>query len=365
MAGARKSEENLRMKMKKQFLFLILFLLSVSLAAAVNLQTDKTFYSRGDNVAITIDACDGTSVLQVYNAKTPVPEVVDISQGDGNWNAIYNTNSDSSDGKYLIHASCDDRTTAELNFCVNQDGCVTERATEQPEPQQEETPPAPGGGGGGGGCFPKWECSTWSICSPDLIHTRTCTDKNRCRQPKTETEECAPCIESWICSAWSNCFNGQQTRTCNDEHLCGTLAEKPALRKSCNAADPPPFPANTYGRPPSYGGPDEPSFFASLWDHYAAFVVGIPIALIVLVGIVFLVLHFVRKKKKVFNLDELKNWIKAEHAAGTSYEDIRKILADHTGWRESDIMEAFTELRGGQQSAQPTQKQQNSQPTSI
>ena len=55
-------------------------------------------------------------------------------------------------------------------------------------------------------------------------------------------------------------------------------------------------------------------------------------------------MHFIPKGRMVFNADELKEWIKKEQAMGTSNDDIRQILANHTGWKEKEIHEAFSEL---------------------
>jgi len=41
------------------------------------------------------------------------------------------------------------------------------------------------------------------------------------------------CIENWQCSAWSACYNGRQTRTCEDLNNCGTELLKPAESRTC------------------------------------------------------------------------------------------------------------------------------------
>ena len=44
------------------------------------------------------------------------------------------------------------------------------------------------------------------------------------------------------------------------------------------------------------------------------------------------------------NLNELKEWVKKEQDAGESNDDIRKILAQNTGWSEDELNNVFSEL---------------------
>lgn len=45
------------------------------------------------------------------------------------------------------------------------------------------------------------------------------------------------CDELWTCGSWSSCTDGRQTRTCTDQHQCGTTFFRPLLSKSCTQAD--------------------------------------------------------------------------------------------------------------------------------
>ncbi len=350
----------------RTFTFLVVFLLSFSLVAAVSIDVNNVNNEQGDIVSISIKGCPGWSALKVYNAKTPIPEMADMGHGTGDWEMNYNTDSDASDGKYLLSASCDDGKTAEKNFCVDADGCVASGSTGG-DTASAGTSTGRGKSGGGGSCWPSWSCGQWSFCSKDLKQTRTCTDIKRCKQPKTEEQACAKCEESWICSGWSECSGSQQKRTCQDEHACGTVLSKPKLQKGCKAPEPAPMPTrvsrqmpspNYYQQqappPPKYTPPptapaqvQQPAKFdiGKMWEEYMIFIIAGPSGLVLLIIIIVLIVHFTHKEKKVFNIDELKNWIKQEQAAGTSNEDIRKILADHTGWKEEDIHEAFVELQ--------------------
>ena len=45
---------------------------------------------------------------------------------------------------------------------------------------------------------------------------------------------CPDCEENWECTDWSECFNGEQSRYCEDLNLCGTTARKPAQIQLCS-----------------------------------------------------------------------------------------------------------------------------------
>jgi len=45
------------------------------------------------------------------------------------------------------------------------------------------------------------------------------------------------CTEQWSCTNWSTCYAGQQTRTCLDQHACGTTVSRPATTQACVMTD--------------------------------------------------------------------------------------------------------------------------------
>ena len=53
---------------------------------------------------------------------------------------------------------------------------------------------------------------------------------------KIEEKSCEICDESWVCSSWSSCSAGKETRTCLDEHSCGTALYHPIEQRSCVSA---------------------------------------------------------------------------------------------------------------------------------
>jgi len=326
--------------MKKILLILTLFfLIFIPLALAVSIDTDKTDYSRGERVNIEVTDCEPISVLQVKNT---VSDLVDMGQGTNDWEMVYNTNSDSSNGKYTLSASCEDGTTQTEYFCVNSPGCTVITPTED---EEEVSAPSPGSGGGRRRCTSQWSCSTWSYCDVSLRQTRNCVDLNRCLPSKEESRSCDKCEESWICSLWSSCRNEMNTRTCSDEHGCGTTSDKPVLQKSCKQkVAPGPKPAKFTKQPPAYMPPPPvPKPKPSFWDNYGLYIIIGAIALVLAAIVVLLIYHF-RKPKMAYNYNELREWIKKEKAMGTSHEDIKEILAEHTGWTEEEIANAFKGL---------------------
>ena len=217
--------------------------------------------------------------------------------------------------------------------CTAQGRCVSLQA--------QETPPSGGGGGGGGTrCVSSWNCGAWSYCNNQLRQTRTCADLRNCvRQPRVETQACIQCDESWVCSSWSACSGGSQTRTCTDEHVCGTARTKPITQQSC------PMPSSGY-TPPPYAPPPvipEPTF----WEKYK-----IPLYIAGIVaggGLLALLLWLLfRTKKKAYNIGDLSNWIGAELRMGTSTEDVKQILREQTGWTGKEVEQAFRMSQGDQ-----------------
>ncbi len=204
---------------------------------------------------------------------------------------------------------------------------------------------------GGGGCIRRWNCLTpWSYCNATLQQSRSCTDLNRCdqRKPtKIEVQSCAACEESWICTPWSSCQNQRQNRECVDEHFCGVAAQKPALEKSCQQqTEPAPEPARVQPilpeiqRPGIIPPPTGPSF----WEQYKLFLLGIPAALLAVVVII-LSLAYHKPKQAAYNIGELQEWVGKEKAMGTSTEDIKAILAQHTGWSKEEIEKVLAGLK--------------------
>jgi cysteine-rich repeat protein len=200
-------------------------------------------------------------------------------------------------------------------------------------------------GGSGGGCVPRWDCGSWSYCTNELKISRTCVD-TRCRQRESRIEsvDCDACDESWVCSLWSQCIGGQQTRTCTDEHACGTSRTTPAKTRTCtipsqtrDTPSPPPFVAPP-STPPVV---QQPSFMKKF---KVPIIVGSSI--ISLIGLTTLLYFLLRKGKvkKAYNFNDLKTWINQERKMGTSNNDIMQILKEKTGWKHEEIQKAFNSL---------------------
>ena len=323
----------------KIFITTLVILLMLPVALAVTVTTNPTNAVHDGSVKVIADGCEGITFIRVIS---PGGTLVNAYQGLQPFEVVYNTNNDPSAGTYQARVSCAGTTgEAMVNFCVD---TICETVVDDT--------PTPSGGSPGGGrrCTSAWDCGPWDYCNATLEQSRTCVDTNNCQANKVEVQECDECKESWVCGLWSDCINGKNLRTCVDEYSCGTTVLKPWLSKTCGAIDsgPPPRSINQQ-TPPPYVAPEvqqpQPvSFWQNAWDKYKAFIIAIPSALVLIILITLLVIHFIPKGKMVYNLDELKDWIKKEQAMGTSNEDIHKILAQHTGWQEQEIHEAFTEL---------------------
>jgi hypothetical protein len=331
----------------KRFVFLLVLLLSISLATAVTLETDTTEYTEGDVVTVTVAACTDTAIVQVFNAKTPVPDLVDMGSGSGEWTLEYNTNSDSSDGTYLLTASCEDGTTTTANFCVDSAGCLTPTVDDDPGGSSSSSSSSSSGSGGGSFCTSELDCTAWSLCNSSLQQSRTCTDLAGCTAQYTENRSCAACQESWTCSLWTACANDNQYRTCVDDHACGTTLSKPALQSACGASaigGPAPGRISRTLPPPSTSAPatqePTPGAFAKIWDEYALFIITIPLVLLLLIVLLIFFLHRKKGYKKGINHHELVDWIEKERNMGTSDEAIRMTLKQTT-WHEDEIEQAF------------------------
>ncbi|MBI4147103.1 hypothetical protein HY494_00435 [Candidatus Woesearchaeota archaeon] len=278
-------------------------------------------------------------------------------------NTVYNTLSDSADGKYTVSAACTNGKV-EKNFCVDAPGCLSapsttvddgtppSTTTDDGTPSSTTTDdgvlPSTTTGGGGTSCNPNWSCDEWSFCGPDLTQTRSCFDLNGCQAEKEETQPCEPCQESWVCSLWAECSYSSQTRVCYDEHSCDTTNLKPAIQKGCNEADPFPAPAKISTQLPPPFVPQAPvvqqSFLSKLWGNYSVYLIG-GAAAILLAVIILLAIFFLKPKKVAYNINELKQWVRKEKEMGTSDTDIRQILKQNTGWSDEEIEMAFESLK--------------------
>jgi hypothetical protein len=114
----------------KRILFGVIICLIFSVSTlAVDLTLDKNEYSSSEQVSISVSSCSGTSLLKIKN---PDGDMITIQQGSGNWQTSYNTNSDSSSGKYSLQVNCEDATSMTKFFCVNSAGCfVPAQETEE------------------------------------------------------------------------------------------------------------------------------------------------------------------------------------------------------------------------------------------
>ncbi len=331
----------------KKLLILILLLLSFSLALAVT--TDKTTYNLNENVQIS-GTCALPNVPVAFQLGIGL-NTIWVEQATAtaqkSFTAAYQV---ASEGTHTLYAACNGEAAQTVTFCVGA-GCPAAPAV----PADDSSGNGGGGNGGGGGsrCKSSWSCTTWSFCNATLEQSRRCYDANNCQDNKVELRNCSECRESWVCGLWSECQNGQNYRTCVDDHKCGTTYLQPFLSKACEAvvSGPEPVSYNQQIQPPYVAPVTQQPAPVSLWDKYKTFIIAIPSGLIFVILIVLLAVHFAKPKQQsqqpqqmAYNLDDLREWIKKEQAMGTSNEDIKQILKQHTGWTDSEIGRSFSEL---------------------
>ncbi len=89
-------------------------------------------------------------------------------------------------------------------------------------------------------CAEFWLCTDWSPCANGQ-QTRNCTDNSICgstnnRPPLNQSCAVVPaCNESWSCGPWSSCASGEERRICADANSCGTTINKPETIRACLA----------------------------------------------------------------------------------------------------------------------------------
>ncbi len=362
--------------------FMLVLILFSSLALATTVTVDKLSYAVDEMVKIS-GTCTAPSISVGLQAGIGLNTVWVEQVTAGSDNKFSASFFPPQAGNYALYASCKGENSAAKNFevgesvedmptlcseswnCTDWSACsngIQERncndanecgtVSSKPATQQScgGAPSSSGsgsGGGGGGGwaCAANWSCAPWeqAYCNASLIKSRVCVDLKGCEKEKSETINCTACDESWICSQWSSCQNGQQTRSCAEEHKCGTAKLKPALARKCEAkAVAAPVAGKTAPPPktPVSGKELLKEVTSGFWGSYKFYILGLAGFLILAVIAVLLVLYL-RKPKRAYNLDELKEWVKQEKQAGTSDADIKTILMQNTGWKEQEIRQAL------------------------
>jgi hypothetical protein len=201
----------------------------------------------------------------------------------------------------------------------------------------------------GGGRRATYECGTWGFCRGDLTQERTCVAIRGRGVDRIETQKCELCQESWTCREWSSC-TGTQTRTCIDEHQCGTALYKPAEQRSCNVLAPPTRSSFT-PTTPTYTPPSKPaqvqkpkSGFSAMWEDNKTLVIAIPSGVIFVLLVLFVVLFVIKHHKGASNLPELTAWIKSGRAKGSTDVQLKASLQGTT-WSDKDIKIAFKKVK--------------------
>jgi hypothetical protein len=327
-------------KMKKILLYLVVFSISLSLAAAVTITTDKTDYSSGDTVTITITECTANSILRVIDSGD---RLVDIKSGDDNWDTTYNTQSSSADGVYTIKVSCTN-DAAEKEFCVDDNGCVEggggnavaggdDNDGDSGRDDGSRNVGSDGGSYSGGG---------------HLIKIRNTSDNS-----------------SELISGSENGLVGSTQCPSNSQLISGKCVCDEGLRMSGTRCVQQGQLGNRDGQ--QDGGTSSASktsstseasagfSFTQLWEDYTLYFIAVPSAIVLIILAFFITKLFMNRSQKfAYKPHELREWVQHERAAGSSNEEIVEVLEDHTGWKKEKILHTFPSLVGSPSAVQHT-----------
>jgi len=351
-------------------IFLIFVILMSSLVLSVSIDTDKDIYeSENDLVTIEVTGCEGLSFVKILNSGS---ENISMDQGEDDWELIYNTNSDGSDGVYTAEVSCgvsDGTDVVKQTFCVGTDACSDFISTgsgygssPSSSTSSSTSTTSSSSSSGGGSCDDEWSCTEWSFCSLELQQTRTCSKTNSCSgesNKPVEIQDCEACLESWVCDSWEECYNDQQSRSCVDEHFCGTQVNKPDEVQVCDSgsgssSEQVVYVSSGETQEEVYSEPkvQEPTTpkaepakdFSSIINSTTLSIAGGVLMLFILIGGI---IAFVSRRKfhhaVAENTDQLELYVKEEMKAGMDKEFIRKQL-EHAGWNDQEISDIFSKL---------------------
>ncbi len=211
------------------------------------------------------------------------------------------------------------------------------------KPPEEPVPAAAGGGGSGGGIA--WDCpKTWSSCNATNQQSRVCTDRFKPSVTRVEARSCvAPAAPP------STPVTAPVVQKPVQQPVPVAPAKAPVTQKPALVQQPAPVKAPMVQKPAALPLLERVAVLKGVlkgvWQNYKTVIIAVPSALLVLITLLLLVHHF-RKPKVVYNIGELKGWIKQEKAMGTSDEDVKQILAQNTGWSKEEIDRAMQEALG-------------------
>jgi len=159
------------------------------------------------------------------------------------------------------------------------------------------------------------------------------------------------CMNSWLCLDWTSCLQGQQVRTCRDEHKCGTNLGKPMEKRSCVSvgegitSD---VPEEVRGYEPEVQQParevvkEEVPKAEFNWSYVIYGGVG----LLVLIGLIIGGYFYMKSRQggsEEGTFEELEGVYSSMEAKGLSDEEITAKLIDK-GWNES-LVKRFLKKR--------------------
>jgi|GEM_PF-3343549 len=154
------------------------------------------------------------------------------------------------------------------------------------------------------------------------------------------------CTESWACSEWSNCIEGQQLRVCKDERKCSTVFDKPKELQTCTeeviVTPPVKQTVSTLPKKPS----DLPKTTPSTQTSSLFWTIIIAIIMVVIVIVILLLLVLKKKRSEPLEntiIEQLRPWLEQQRQRGILDEQSKQFLLQQ-GWQEDQLEEAFKRI---------------------
>jgi len=187
--------------------------------------TDQSF-SYFPDIALKNDSYPAISFVDNRDGNFEIYYMSSEDDGDGdNYTTWPGPNQDCNDNNALINPGATEVCDGVDNDCDGQvdEGCPTGGAA----PSTRRT----------GGCFSVWNCTDWSVCSPEGIQARECVDTGTCRKSdRTEVRTC-----TYVQTCRDGIINQDETDIdcggiicpkCEDGMMCNT--DEDCLNK-CNS----------------------------------------------------------------------------------------------------------------------------------
>ncbi|MFA6461026.1 MAG: hypothetical protein WCV90_02070 [Candidatus Woesearchaeota archaeon] len=153
------------------------------------------------------------------------------------------------------------------------------------------------------------------------------------------------CTESWTCSEWSECVDGQKLRVCKDQRNCKTTFNKPVDKQVCTEEIPIiPVVKTTAVTPkkpsdlPKTTTTTTSSSFPWMW-----IIIGAVILIALIVTIILVALRTKPQPVDDHFTNSFRSWIEQQHQRNISDEQSKQLLLQQ-GWQASQVEDAFNRI---------------------